>query len=188
MNLYLFQRLLGLGTIVLHIFLTLLLIYLGYRMISGNKNKVVEDYLFNNNILLVTIFSGISILVSLIFSEIYFVLPCSLCWIQRIIIFFIFVLGLVLLFNKKKIYKFLLLLAIPGFMVAAYQTMTQFQLKAVPLLECVAIPGADCAKINMLEFGYITIPVMSLTFFAYVIVLGIGRTKNLNNGDKKTNI
>jgi disulfide bond formation protein DsbB len=94
---------------------------------------------------------------------------------------------MVLLF-KKQTHRSLLFLAIFGFVVAAYQTMTQFQLKAVPLLECVAIPGADCAKINMLEFGYITIPVMSLTFFAYVIVLGVGRTKNLNNRDKKTNI
>lgn len=171
MNLYLFQKILAIGTMVLHILLLVLIIYVIYRAITHKGKSFLESYIFDKRIIIVTSFSFISLVVSLIFSELYHVLPCSLCWIQRILILLHLIIGVFFLIKKNTTYYYFLCLAIPGFLVAAYQTMTQFQLKAVPLLECVAIPGADCAKINMLEFGYITIPVMSMTFFAFVIVL-----------------
>jgi disulfide bond formation protein DsbB len=188
MNIYLFQKILGTGTIILHVILALLISYLIYTTLSKKRWKILEEYLFNKRTCLITIFSGVSIIISLVFSEHYGVLPCTLCWVQRILIFAITVLGIIFFVTKKNTYIYMLLLAIPGALVAAYQTMTQFQLQATPLIECVAIPGADCAKINMLEYGYITIPVMSLTLFACVVLLGIRKQKNLNNDDKRNTI
>ncbi len=106
---------------------------------------------------------------SLFYSEVAGFVPCSLCWIQRA---FMFPLPFILLFawmkGGRRAEGVALLLALFGSAVAAYNWFVQSGGTAF-----VACPpwGESCARIFFTMFGYITIPVMSLTAFALIAAI-----------------
>jgi hypothetical protein len=59
-------------------------------------------------------------------------------------------------------------LAVMSAVLALYQSYVY--LGGSSLLPCTA-EGGDCSKIYVMAFGYITIPVMSLTISVYLIIL-----------------
>ena len=117
---------------------------------------------------------------SLFYSDVIGFIPCSLCWWQRIFIYpQLVIFGVALLIPRfakatqgKNTYVFWysLPLSIVGSMIAIYQIL-------LPYLTLVGIDcgatGVSCTKQYVLAFGYITIPVMSLTVFAILILLAI---------------
>lgn len=118
---------------------------------------------------------------SLVYSEVVGFEPCVLCWIQRVCIypqalFF----GLALWWKERAILAYGFVLSVIGAVVALYHTYTQ--LGGRSLTPCTSTGGA-CAKIYVLEFGYITIPTMALTVFALLIVMYLAarrRTRTLS--------
>lgn len=95
--------------------------------------------------------------------------PCELCWLQRIFIYPQVLLFAIALYKKDEaVVDYSLSLSFVGFFIALYQSYVQWG--GDSLLPCTA-EGAECSKIFFIEFGYITIPVMSLTAFAYLILL-----------------
>mgnify|MGYP001563931774 FL=1 len=110
-----------------------------------------------------------AVLTSLFYSEVAGFAPCSLCWIQRA---FMFPLPFILLFawikGNRRTEGVALCLALFGFAVAAYNWFVQSGGSA--LVPC-PFTGESCARIFFTAFGYITIPVMSLTAFALIIAL-----------------
>lgn len=110
---------------------------------------------------------------SLLYSEVLAFDPCILCWIQRIFIYpQIILAGLALYWKDHGITKYLLGLSVPGALVALYHSWTQFG--GFSITPCTAV-GGSCAKLYVLEYGYVTIPVMALTTFLYIIVLALCR-------------
>lgn len=108
-----------------------------------------------------------AVLASLFYSEIAGFVPCSLCWVQRI---FMFPLPFILLYawikGSRRTEGIALLLALIGSAVAAYNWYVQSGGNA--FIPCPP-SGESCAKIFFIMFGYVTIPVMSLTAFALIV-------------------
>lgn len=109
-------------------------------------------------------------LVSLIYSEVIGFAPCELCWVQRIFLYpHVIILGLALWKNTKDAARYCLALSGIGALVALYHFYGQsFNPSALP--GCDAIGGASCAVRYFVEFGYVTIPLMSLTAFLLIII------------------
>ena len=108
-----------------------------------------------------------AVLASLFYSEVAGFAPCSLCWVQRL---FMFPLPFILLYawlkGSRRTEGIALLIALCGSAVAAYNWFIQVGGNA--FIPCPP-SGESCAKIFFIMFGYVTIPVMSLTAFALII-------------------
>ncbi len=107
-----------------------------------------------------------AVLASLFYSEVAGFAPCSLCWVQRV---FMLPLPFILLYawikGSRRTEGVALLLALIGSAVAAYNWYVQSGGNA--FIPCPPA-GESCARIFFIMFGYVTIPVMSLTAFALI--------------------
>jgi len=108
-----------------------------------------------------------AVLASLFYSEIAGFPPCSLCVVQRV---FMFPLSLILLYawvsGSRRTEGIALLVGLIGSGVAAYNWF--IQLGGTAFVPCPP-SGESCARIFFTMFGYVTIPVMSLTAFALIV-------------------
>lgn len=110
------------------------------------------------------------VITSLIYSNVIGFEPCELCWIQRIFLYpQVVILGLALWKKTRDASLYCLVLSSIGFIIAAYHYYGQmFNPGALPA--CEALGEASCAVLFFVQFGYITIPMMSLTAFGILIV------------------
>jgi disulfide bond formation protein DsbB len=106
---------------------------------------------------------------SLYFSEVAGLVPCALCWYQRIAMYPLAVILLVAAVRHDwAVRPYATALAGIGAAVAAYHTLLQ-RFPNLPSGSCsVEVP---CSAIELERFGFITIPVMALVGFVSVIVL-----------------
>lgn len=110
---------------------------------------------------------------SLILSEVAGFVPCDLCWYQRILMYPLVILfGLALLKNNAAVRLQAMVFSVIGVCIAIYHILLQQGVTEV--IPCsnraVAVP---CGDVLFREYGYITIPVMSLTMFAWIILGGV---------------
>ncbi len=116
---------------------------------------------------------------SLAYSNIIGFPPCELCWIQRIFMYPQVVLLFIAVWKKdKNIIEYLIPLSILGGIVALYHSLTHFGL-GDGLVACTSTLG-DCGKLYVFEYGYITIPFMSLTIFVYLLAISFIYKKTRN--------
>lgn len=108
---------------------------------------------------------------SLILSEYLALTPCRLCWFQRIFMYpQLVLLGLGIYRKDANIRDYLISLSGIGALIALYHYKLQMW-SGGTLVPCSAVPGESCSNKTILEFGYITIPLMALTAFIAVILL-----------------
>lgn len=116
-----------------------------------------------------------SVALSLLYSEYFGFIPCSLCWLQRIAIYPQALLA-ILAFRRSDTTHFPLYgtaLSIFGLAVAIYQYIYQM----VPaetrnsVVPCLADGSADCAAKVIDLFGFVTFPFLSAVTFAFLITL-----------------
>ncbi len=108
---------------------------------------------------------------SLFYSEIAGYEPCKLCWFQRIFMYpQAFILGLALYKKDLTVASYSLLLSSVGAVIAGYHYL--LQLNIAPSLPCSAVGySVSCSQVFVMNFGYITIPLMAFTAFALLITL-----------------
>lgn len=113
----------------------------------------------------------ISTAISLFYSDYLGVLPCGLCWFQRVFIYsMMFILGYAWWKKDSKVWGYIQTLSIPGLIIALYHEY--LQLGYSELLPCPAIASTvDCAKPTFLEFGFVTYPFMSVVLFTALLLL-----------------
>lgn len=125
---------------------------------------------------------------SLFYSEIAGFPPCSLCWWQRAMLYpQVFILGWALFKKDRDLRGHSILLSAIGGAIALYQTYLQFG--GLPFLPCSATGiSISCSKRYFLEFGYVTIPTMTLTVFALIIayMLAAKAIEPSKNGERDT--
>src|SRR3990167_5407725 len=121
-----------------------------------------------------------AVLGSLYFSEIKGLTPCFLCWVQRIFMYpLIFILTVAILRRDKNVPYYVLPLSVTGALVGLYQYLLQMTpLSRVELATCSVT--APCSAIQMMFFGFVTIPFLSMTAFIVIslLMLVILRTKD----------
>ncbi len=108
---------------------------------------------------------------SLYYSEVLGILPCGLCWFQRVFLYpLVPILGYAAWKRDTSILPYVLLLCFFGGVVALYQHALQIGISSG--LPCPAsAEGADCTKRFIFEYGYITFPLIAFSSFAFIAAL-----------------
>lgn len=141
------------------------------RLFPKKQKKKIQNFFKKNSLKYAFIVSLTATLGSLFYSEVAGYTPCKLCWFQRIFMYPQPILFLVSFWKKDKgIVKYVLALSIIGGVIALYHYL--LQLGIVPGGACGVVGySVSCSQRFVMEAGYITIPMMSLTAFAYIISL-----------------
>ena len=135
------------------------------------KKKLNFGFIRENSLNLAFLVALTATLGSLFFSEVALYNPCKLCWLQRIFMYpLVIVLGIASWKKDFSVKKYVLPLAIIGFLIAGYHYLVQIGLlkQNVP---CSTVGySANCSELFFMTFGYITIPMMSFTAFTLIII------------------
>jgi disulfide bond formation protein DsbB len=114
----------------------------------------------------------ISMLISLIFSDILKFPPCTLCWYQRIFMYpLVFIIPVGILSKDHKIHIYCLVLSLFGLVIAGYHSMIYHGIIQEALKVCTA--DLSCKTKQFELFGMISIPVMSFISFLIIFILNL---------------
>lgn len=134
------------------------------------KNKTLTKFIqfFSDNAIIFAFFVALfATSGSLFLSEIAHFTPCKLCWYQRIFMYpQVVLLGIASFKNDLAVKRYVLPLSVIGIVIAIYHYALQMSPIPLPCSDEVA----NCALKQLGYFGYITIPMMSLTAFALIIL------------------
>lgn len=160
-----FNLVVGVGTVLMQMFAVVLLAYL---IFCRNKPSTFLDFVTKRAYVIGLFVSISAIVISLVYSEIIGFAPCILCWYQRIFMYpLAFIFGIALIKKEKHVTDYVLVLAIGGALVGVYHNLLSWLPTAN--LPCSAT-GPSCDLLYVNTFGYLTIPLMSLTGFVVVLL------------------
>lgn len=138
----------------------------GFVILNRKKNKV-SSFFARNGIRFSFFVALAATAGSLFYSGYAGFVPCSLCWFQRIFMYpEVILLGLAWLKNEKHIIDYSLTLSIIGWLISAYHNYIIY--KGLHSIVCTI--SEPCTVNYVLEYGYITIPMMALTAFSLIIL------------------
>ncbi len=127
----------------------------------------------------------LSTLGSLFFSEIMGLIPCELCWYQRI---FMFPLAVILLLGlhplDSRVIRYALPIAAIGLLFTIYHSLLFYGLIPENLQPC--RQGISCADDGMVLFDILPIPLLSLAAFIAIIILLLKAHRLLNQNNHQT--
>ena len=111
-----------------------------------------------------------SALGALFFSEVMQLPPCALCWYQRIFMFpLVLIIPIGLFPFDRKVARYALPLAVLDWLFAVFHMLLIAGVVPEKLEPCVQ--GVPCSE-NVIEwFGFVTIPLLSVTAFSAIIAL-----------------
>jgi disulfide bond formation protein DsbB len=148
---------------------TVVLALLLLRDYRNRSRDSLTSWIHRHGLTLAFLVSAGAVIASFIFSDVIGWPPCTLCWYQRaFMIPLAFVLGIAAWKKDRAIIPYALVLAGVGGLIALNHVWLQSG--GSSLIPCPA-PGpgvVSCDQRFVYEFGYLTIPVMSLTGFAFV--------------------
>lgn len=167
-----FSQAISFSVIISHVLIIPIIFYAFFT--KNQENHTFYLFLKKNGLLITFLISLLATLGSLIYSNVIGFAPCILCIWQRLFLFpQVIILAVALKKKYIKIVDYLIPLTIIGGVVALYHVYISlgFNQFGIP---CGANPGETSCLIQYVnEFGYITIPVMSLTVYIYLLVVQI---------------
>lgn len=112
-----------------------------------------------------------SIILTLIYSEVFGIIPCGLCWIERIALYpQLLLLAVAIWFKDSLMPRYGIALSTFGLIVSLYHHF--IQMGGTQFIKCPAAgAGADCAKRFLFEFDFVTFPLLAAGLFMFLIVL-----------------
>lgn len=167
---------LSVGTVAADILVVLLFAIILTPLDQTGWGKKVTAFFGKHAVLLSFLVTLAGVVGSLFYSEYAHFAPCELCWIERGFLYTQTVILFIAMFARKEEHvrrfhawtqRACLTLSAIGFPIAAYHVY--LQLGGGELVPCSAI-GPSCQYVYFLQFGYVTIPTMSLTAFALILV------------------
>lgn len=153
-------------TVVGQVMIVLLLIFL-FILLNGREYRFTV--FFAKHALVFGFISALGgMAVSLFYSEVAGYAPCNLCWFQRIFLYpQVVLLGMALWKKDARVADYSIALSFIGAIIAVYHSYIQYG--GSPLIPCSA--AGVCSQRFVFEYGYITIPVMALTAFVFIIFI-----------------
>lgn len=126
--------------------------------------------------------ASIATLGSLFFSEVMQFVPCSMCWYQRIFMYPLVLIFLInLLYPDNKLFKYSFPIVIVGFFFSVYHNLLMWKVIPESVVPCVQ--GVPCSTIY-LDWGFITIPLLSLIAYSTILVLLLIGKKGTTQDEK----
>lgn len=169
-----FTTLVALGVVLLQILIII------FVVLWIKKHSLLDRVREYSHLILALIFIG-SAFGSLIYEFGFGFEPCLLCWYQRIAIFGVAILALTSDIRKNLLLqKQVLIFSVLGLLVAIVHNYIDIIPSGVDL--CGA--GPSCLKRYIYEFGYITIPMMSLTVLLAGSILALFNIKYSSTASK----
>ncbi|MBI5803527.1 disulfide bond formation protein B [Candidatus Pacearchaeota archaeon] len=161
------------GVFVADILIVLFLFVIFYKKVIKKQSSMIDDvfsFVKNYYFILAFLVVLIATLGSLYYSEILNYEVCVLCWYQRIFIYSQIVLFGIALWNKdRNVIKYSIGLSIVGLLIAIYH----FFVQTFGTSFCGVNGGVDCAIREIMAYNYITFPIMAITIFVLMIILGL---------------
>ncbi len=170
---------LGVLTVVAQIIILLSVVYF---LFFRKQYPFIKNFVSKYGILFAFLVALTATSGSLFYSEIAGYQPCVLCWYQRIFMYpEVILLGMALWKKDKSIVNYSIALSSIGALIAAYHYL--LQIGVVSGVACGVVGySVSCAKVFVLVFGYIGLPLMALTAFLLIITsLIFTKLKNKNN-------
>lgn len=119
---------------------------------------------------LALLLATVATLVSLYFSEIEHLTPCTLCWYQRIFMYPLVIIISISIWKKDKNLPYIVLpLSVIGIIIAAYHNLLYYKIIPENLTPCTL--GISCTTRQVEWLGFITIPLLSLLAFISITIL-----------------
>lgn len=114
----------------------------------------------------------VTALMTLVYSEYFGIIPCGLCWLQRIAMYPQVLISGAAIFVQDKKYMPLygIVLSACGFVIGLYQHYVQ--MGGSEFVEC-PTSGGDCARRFFFEFNFMTLPLLAVILFTFLITLYI---------------
>ena len=114
--------------------------------------------------------AGVATVGSLFFSEVMGHAPCILCWYQRICMYLLVLILPVGMFPfDGKLVRYVLPLSIAGLLFAIFHLLLVAGLIPESIKPC--IQGIPCTDVQIVWFGFVTIPLLSAASFLLVSTL-----------------
>jgi disulfide bond formation protein DsbB len=136
-----------------------------------NLKSKFTRFFYQNGLILAFLVALVATLGSLFYSDVAGFEPCKLCWFQRIFMYPLAVLlGSALIKRDDRFTIYPTVLAIIGATISLYHNYIYYG--GISVFPCPPF-GAEtsCTRVLVMEFGYITIPLMALTAFVLIILL-----------------
>jgi disulfide bond formation protein DsbB len=117
---------------------------------------------------------------SLFFSEVMGFIPCNMCWYQRIFIYpLVFIFLTNLLYPDDKVFKYAIAIVVVGLLFSIYHNLLMFDIIPESAVPCTS--GIPCSTEYIKWFGFINIPLLSLTTYLMLFfLLMFGKKLNKN--------
>ncbi|MBP9669597.1 MAG: disulfide bond formation protein B [Candidatus Pacebacteria bacterium] len=158
------NSLVGIGTLALHLLLVLMLGL--YVMREETTQELVGTWALPVAFLAAFVGSAMT----LVYSEYFGVIPCGLCWFQRVFLYPQIILFAIAQWKHDATVVFYsIAMSVFGMIVSLYQHY--LQMGGTSALPCPASGEADCGKRIIFEFGYITFPLAAFSLFAFITIL-----------------
>lgn len=148
------------------------------------SSNFYANFLKKYGIWVIFLISLVSTVGSLIISQVLKLPPCDLCWYQRIFMYPVVLITGFSLFKKdyKSAARYSLLLAIVGSVIALYHVLVQWSdtvknSNVICGLNSIDTEYIDCSIPYFVEFGFVSIPFMSLSVFILIIISATYVTK-----------
>lgn len=176
----LFIKAISLGTL----FLALIILSFVFSILFKSA-EFYKNIFKKHGLKLIFVISLVSAVMSLILSDVLDLPPCDLCWYQRIFMYPIAIISGWALLKKDYIsgVAYSRLMAIIGLILAIYHVVLE-RSSALQENNFVCGPGGgsdeyvDCAVPYFVEFGFVSIPFMSLIAFLLILLISIYANKN----------
>jgi disulfide bond formation protein DsbB len=158
------NHILGISTII-GIFASLLLVYDLYSM------RYLEPLILRFGVVVAFCVALCVTALTLVYSELFGVIPCGFCWLERVMLYpQVILLAGALYIKDRYIPMYGILLSVCGLIISLYHHY--IQMGGSQFVKCPATgAGADCAKRIIFEFGFVTFPLMAGVLFAFLIIL-----------------
>jgi disulfide bond formation protein DsbB len=152
--------------VVSHVIFAFILLSLFFRRSWG---RPVANFVGKYAIPLAFVAALAALLGSLFYSEVIGYEPCVLCWWQRVFLYpQVLIFGIALWKRDTSPFLYAVPLTVFSALLSTYHSYVYLGGKS--LLPCTALGGA-CSKVYVLEFGYVTIPLMALTIAFFIFLL-----------------
>ncbi len=116
------------------------------------------------------VIATVTTLGSLYFSEIADFVPCKLCWYQRICMYpLVVILGVAAVRRDRDVRFYVVPVAAIGAVVSTYHSWIQAYPPVGGTSFCTL--DAPCTERYVWEFGFVSLPLMALSAFAFVITM-----------------
>ena len=159
-----------------NILLSLGLIIYSICIIGIFVSQKIQKIIQKQGLLAIVLISGVSMVASLIYSNGVGYVACDLCWYQRIFIYGTFFMALVAYCKKQPLFMLkpyiTTFMTIGGIIALYHNIITYAQYNPLP---CSAT--ASCTMRYVYEFGFVTIPLMSLVTIVFILVITL-KSKN----------